>query len=519
MKTRKIIWAAVASLFLLLQFPVPAAAGDPGAGPLIERGRFELDDGHPDVALDFLDRGLVLNPTDLNGQVTRGQALMQLERFDEAEEQFKKIIPQGLDAKKAAYVELGGLYGRLGRYLQAIQAYSQALALLPDRADLYLARGAMSMELRDFNRAEADFGQAAVLDKVLAPSASFHLAISSYRQENFPETLARIEKTRTFPLDAQFTQQLDQFEKMVRDEEWARKPWALNLTLLGEYDDNVFMKPLDGYGPDAYYAGTRDKADWNFGLGAGGTYYFLNQRNVQTGLSYSFNGRKYETLHENNTTSHTGGIFLALSENPVYFQLRGNYSHYIADKSSKMDVWAVSPTLSLILCPRAMTMIHGSAEYHRKYDKTDDAFYYVGGITQYLTIIPSPSRDMIGLTARVGAWATFEEPAGGDRGARYRMYELKGGLSFPLLLGFDGDVEGAYASTTFDPNINIDPEKKRRDKRTQVTAKLGRSLGKFLRAEFQWVYTYNDSNLNNKYGQDIYGFKKNVYTILLSAAF
>ena len=519
MKSFKLFWTVFAVLFLLLQYPIQAGAEEAAVGQLIERGRFELDDGHPDVALEFLDKGLEQNPGDLNGQIARGQALMQLKRFAEAEDQFKKILSQGLDAQKAAYVELGALYGRQGRYADAVQMYSKALALLPDRADLYLARGAVSMELRDFIWAETDFAQAAALNKNLAPSAWFHLAICSYRQELYDETLNRIEKTRSYSLDPGFVEQLDQFERTVRDEQWARKPWALNFTVLGEYDDNVSLEPLDGYGLNTWYAGSSDKEDWNFGVSARGTYYFINQRGVQTGLSYTFSGRKYNKLHENNTMSHNGEIFLALNQNPVYFQLRGDYTHYIADKDSKMDVWAANPTLALTWHPRFLTMIHGSAEYRRKYDKTDDAFYYLGGLTQYFTIIPSSSRDVIGLTARVGGWASYEEPSGGNRGARYRMYELKAGMSFPLFFGFDGDVGGAYAWTTFDPNINIDPEKKRRDKRSQLTAKLGRSFGKFFRAEFQYAYTYNNSNLNNSSGKDIYNFKRNVYTFLLTAAF
>jgi Flp pilus assembly protein TadD len=63
--------------------------------------------------------------------INAGAALMSVERFDEAQEQFETGLKLDPDAAEG-WANLGGLHGRLGRMDQAIENLKHALVLRPD---------------------------------------------------------------------------------------------------------------------------------------------------------------------------------------------------------------------------------------------------------------------------------------------------------------------------------------------------------------------------------------------------
>lgn len=64
----------------------------------------------------------------------------------------------------SAWVELGNLYFDSGKPQEAIEAYSQALAIKPDHADVRTDMGIMYRQLGDFDRAIQEFRKAAQSD-------------------------------------------------------------------------------------------------------------------------------------------------------------------------------------------------------------------------------------------------------------------------------------------------------------------------------------------------------------------
>lgn len=79
----------------------------------------------------------------------------------------REIAPPD-DRRIDVYLYDANFYLQQGQHEQAIEAYSKAIELAPDRADLYSDRGWAYMTMEDWEHAAADYGR--VIE--LAPSAS-----------------------------------------------------------------------------------------------------------------------------------------------------------------------------------------------------------------------------------------------------------------------------------------------------------------------------------------------------------
>lgn len=75
-----------------------------------------------------------------------------------------KVIVQKDPENLPAWVELGNLYFDSGQPKEAIEAYSQYLAVKPDNADVRTDMGIMHRNLGDFDRALQEFRKAAQTD-------------------------------------------------------------------------------------------------------------------------------------------------------------------------------------------------------------------------------------------------------------------------------------------------------------------------------------------------------------------
>ena len=175
----KLMTICLSLALALLLLPPAAGAADTEAANLYDRGQFELSDGNYRDALSYLEQAVELEPEKASYQLAYGQALLHLKRYDEAEKAFQKVLDSGPEAKKAGLVEMAALYARLKDYRRAIDCYSQALELMPERADLYLARGSMYMNLDDYDRARAEYRQAVCVNPKLGPGRPFLRSLAS----------------------------------------------------------------------------------------------------------------------------------------------------------------------------------------------------------------------------------------------------------------------------------------------------------------------------------------------------
>ena len=233
-------------LLILVLFPVLGSAQettDPASLNVYERARFELSDGNYREALRFAEQAMAMDPTNLRYRFLYGQALFKMEKFDQAETVFKELLEEGPQARNLAYVELGALYGHTKRFKEAAEYYGLAIEAFPERANLYLARGAMYMEMGDFTRADEDFQAARKVNPEIGAAVEYHRAIATYRQEDFAGTKSRLSEALTLGPDPGLEKNIRELQELTIKEEKALKPWSIRVSAAYQYDDNVALEP------------------------------------------------------------------------------------------------------------------------------------------------------------------------------------------------------------------------------------------------------------------------------------
>ena len=501
-----------------LLFPALAWAIGEEAKTFYDQGVSLYQQGDYEGALAAFDQGLALESNDIGLQLYRGRALAKLDKNQMALDQFLRLVAAGHEARKAALVEIAGIYARTQNHREAVDYYTQALELLPDRGDIYLARGSSQMELANYPAAETDFKRTADVSPDLAARAHFSLAVLNFRRQDYRAAKAELDTAEGLSPDPALARQIGELQKAAAAQLAASKWWSIQTSMLFQYDDNVSLEPLDGFGQGAPDSASSDKDDYSFGFNFIPTVYFMQTKAHQIGVDYMFRGLWYFDLDEFNVMSHTLGAFYAGNRDPFYYRVRVDAGYYSADDEDKMFLYSFSPTFTYAWSRLDRTELLTLVEYKDMQDDTDNAVHYVANPMHYHTFISPQAGQTIGLVARGGGQVEYEDPDGDD-GAEYLLYELKTGLSFPIYWQIEGDVGFSYAWVDYEQNDNIDPDDERSDERYMVSAKLGRAFAEYFRVDLQWIHTRNNSNLENAEGIDLYEFERNVFTLMLSGLF
>ena len=106
---------------------------------------------------------LAQQPTQAEARIGRGDALLALQRLDEALSEFDRVI-QAQPQNTGAWTRRGAALSQLGRAEDAIAAFSRALEMKPEDAETLDRRGNMYLMLRRFEEAARDFSRTLALD-------------------------------------------------------------------------------------------------------------------------------------------------------------------------------------------------------------------------------------------------------------------------------------------------------------------------------------------------------------------
>jgi tetratricopeptide (TPR) repeat protein len=110
-------------------------------------------------AVRACDRALAAAPDDTQVRGVKAEALLKAKQYQDAERAFTDYLDRGGRPDPEVYRGRGQARVQLGRYADAVQDYSQALAARPD-ADLYSQRGWAYVFVDAWQLAQADFAEA-----------------------------------------------------------------------------------------------------------------------------------------------------------------------------------------------------------------------------------------------------------------------------------------------------------------------------------------------------------------------
>lgn len=496
-------------VMVMIHVPLSVYADDMEAINLYERGRFEIEDGAYEEGLKFIEEALKLKPGDVNFMVAKGQALIKLDRIDEAETLFNSMLGMGGEARGAACIELGSLYSQRRQYTKAAEFYGEAIKVLPGRGDLYLARGGMYLELKEYDKALVDFKEAGEVNPDLDVASRYHVGITLYRQDQLDEAGSVLDEALTLEPTSAEKQQIQSLKSAIARDKKMQKPVALSVNVFTQYDDNLTNNPSD---PNV--AGVTDQSDYSMGFVADGRFFLYNNKTGSAGARVNVRAQFYDEHNENDTFSHTWGLFYTLNQNPWYFRVSADAGYYYADREHDLTMYSISPSVVRLIGDDGRLELLGSYERKNRHTTEENSNRYVLGTNYYHNLAPGPAGAPVGFIGRFGFQIETEQ-YDGQLGSSYWLYELKSGLTFPLPAQFEADFGIGYAWIDYDRNDNLFSGLERNDKRITFQAKAGRAFTESTRMDLFYVHTFNNSD----YSTGLYDFNRNVYTLMFSGAF
>lgn len=131
-----------AGVWLLLALGLVLPSGARAAGllekehPLIQKGREAYTAGRYEDALSAFEEAKKERPNDPAVEFNRGDALMKLGRYDEAQRAFQSVAdtPNQPELRQKATYNLGNVHAMTGNTREALKAYRRALTMDPSDA-------------------------------------------------------------------------------------------------------------------------------------------------------------------------------------------------------------------------------------------------------------------------------------------------------------------------------------------------------------------------------------------------
>jgi protein O-GlcNAc transferase len=160
---------------------------------LYRSGLLELQDGHPNAALDLLEQAIAAVADEPRYQFVLGQALQALRRLDKAIDAYESALKLQSDFLDA-WNNLGICRQLRGHLPQAATAYRQALLLEPRNAGVMANLGTVLREMGELPESVELLRAAADLEPAVA-SHSLNLGIAYWNQGNFTQAERTLDET------------------------------------------------------------------------------------------------------------------------------------------------------------------------------------------------------------------------------------------------------------------------------------------------------------------------------------
>ncbi|MBW2091409.1 MAG: hypothetical protein JRI34_04690, partial [Deltaproteobacteria bacterium] len=364
---------------------------------------------------------------------------------------------------------------------------------------------------------ESDFRRVAKVEPKLAAFAMYHLALVSYKKDNFTQAKERLGKAIDLNPEPALLQQCQKFLVNIKAEERARRPASAMVTAFLKFDDNVSNQPLEstaGVLPSGLPA--TDQSDWSLGGSFLGSYKLVNSRRNQFGVSYSFLMEEYEHLQSNNLKAHNLSFFYYGNRKPIHLRLSGEYGYYFADNEDKMALYGLNPGMTWVFTPTDRLDFLLNLQYRKMLDQTSNVNHYIAtGV--YYHDFKIDKTDII--TFRAGVQYENEKPRH-ETSPDYYLCEFSTGMTLFSLAGFVPDLSAKYELVNYDLFSAFDPTIERKDYRWEYSVQVSKEITSTLKCIFIWTHTRSKSNMRSGVGgQDPYRFTRNVLALVVSGTF
>jgi FkbM family methyltransferase len=162
-------------------------------------GIVELQKANPLAAIEWIDRAIAIRPNSAEFFYSRGNALRNLKRFDDALASYDQALTIKPDYAEALN-NRGVALGALRHFDDALASYDRALAIRPDYAEAFNNRGVALGALRRFDEALASYDRALTI-RPDYPEALNNRGVALEDLKRFDDALASYDRALSFKPD------------------------------------------------------------------------------------------------------------------------------------------------------------------------------------------------------------------------------------------------------------------------------------------------------------------------------
>jgi tetratricopeptide (TPR) repeat protein len=314
-------------------------------------------------AVEFYDRALLVDPGDLDIQVDRASALLELGRVDEA--------TTGLEA---------------------------VLAARPDDPRANLLAGVAAYRAGKYEAAITRLDRAKSLDSALAPHATYYAGLSAAFLGNFAQAEGAFsaveEQSPLSPLSISAKSLREQMTPTGAEEE--QRPWALSITSGIEWDSNPTFagKSNPGRPPGTPDFGNQ-KDDFRGVWRLLGSYQLLEIDRYTVAAGYEGYLSAHKTTDKVDLQTHVAWFSGTANYDPIRFGLRYDYAYTMIDMADKFrSLHRITPSATYREADWGVTQLYFQYQNERFLQSYPSAFNrdgdrYTVGVNQFV-FLPEP---------------------------------------------------------------------------------------------------------------------------------
>jgi len=162
----------------------------------------------PAEALPFLERAFAADSSNVEGALYLAMCYEQLEKFDQALDVYRRILPLGRDKTALIACNMGNIYFRRNNNTLAEQSYTQALRADTAYAPAYLNRANTRIKVNALREAQQDYERYLVLEPEAAQRPQIERLINLIRETFAAEEIRRLMAEEASRADAERRQRL-----------------------------------------------------------------------------------------------------------------------------------------------------------------------------------------------------------------------------------------------------------------------------------------------------------------------
>jgi len=389
-------------------------------------------------------------------------------------------------------------------YEEAITDLKEVLRTRPndERATLYLGIALNRLGKRD---AEGILKKALLMNPK-NPRTNLELGIYYYNKTTYDEAGDYLENTINLAPNTEVSAKAKEYLRNIKQGA-AIKPWALNISVGGQYDSNVILNSSDNPLPE----GISGKSDWRAIIYLKSRYNFITGERAEGSVGYSLYQSLHAKLTDFNITEHLLELKAGYRILPM-LNLRGMYSfEYVSVGGDPYDyAHSISPSLIISEGKGFSTVV----EYRYRKSHFMDTELFEDNSDR------TGSNNLVGITQNIpiGEFIVFRVGYSHDVDSTkedswaYRGDKGMAGLQLNFPKNINIDLNGEYYNKDYKGISPISGER-RKDWISTATILATKHLSDRYSITIGQLYASNNSNIKE------FDYKRAITSLFLNVRF